>query len=83
MQYFAEQTGGEIAKASRPEDFASAVDQIINNLSARYVLGFALDEREQNDGRFHRLEVKVNARDAKDKERKLVLSARQGYYSNF
>jgi hypothetical protein len=43
--------------------------------------GFALDDQEQRDGRFNRLEVKVNTREEKGKERKLEVNARRGYYT--
>ena len=78
--YYSKQTGGEVAKVSSPESFAASISQIINNLTARYSLGFTLEEGEKDDGRMHRLEVKVKARDARGKQRKLVVSTRRGYY---
>jgi len=58
----------------------SVLSMIIGNLTARYSLGFALAENENDDGRMHSLEVRVNAKDEKGKTRKLQVSSRQGYY---
>ncbi|HVQ35950.1 MAG TPA: VWA domain-containing protein [Pyrinomonadaceae bacterium] len=76
----AQQTGGEAVKVSRVKDFSTGLSRIIGNLTARYSLGFALAEDEQDDGRLHNLEVRVKAPDAKGKLRKLEVSSRQGYY---
>ncbi len=76
----AQQTGGEAVKVNRPKDFAAGLSKIIGNLTARYSLGFALAEDEKDDGRLHKLEVKVKAQDAKGKTRKLEVNARKGYY---
>jgi VWFA-related protein len=80
VEYFAKQTGGEARRVTRPEQFAGAVEALISSLAARYSLGFTLRADEQDDGRLHKLEVKVKARDARGKERKLAVSARRGYY---
>jgi VWFA-related protein len=80
VDYFAKQTGGEAVRVNRPEEFADAIEHLIDSLAARYSLGFTLGEAEQDNGRLHKLEVKVKARDARGKERKLALSARRGYY---
>ena len=80
VDYFAKQTGGEALRVNRPEDFAGAVGRLIDALAARYSLGFTLAEGERDDGRLHKLEVKVKARDTRGKERKLSVSARRGYY---
>jgi hypothetical protein len=39
-----------------------------------------LAEDENDDGRMHSLEVRVNAKDEKGKNRKLQVSSRHGYY---
>ena len=78
--YYSRQTGGDVAEVGSPESFAAAITEIINNLSARYSLGFALAEGERDDGRMHRLQVKVKGRDSRGKQRKFVVSARRGYY---
>jgi len=80
VDYFARQTGGEAVRVSRSEEFAGAVGRLIDGLAARYSLGFTLGEGERDDGRLHKLEVKVKTRDARGKERKLSVSARRGYY---
>jgi len=79
-QYFARRTGGESLSVPDPKNYAAALEDIINRLSARYSLGFALGEQERDDGRMHNLEVRVKARDEKNKQRQLVVSARRGYY---
>jgi hypothetical protein len=79
-QYLAKQTGGEATRIHQPEDYGVALEKLIASLAARYNLGFTLKENEQDDGRMHKLEVRTKARDSKGKERKLVVSARRGYY---
>jgi VWFA-related protein len=76
----AQQTGGEAVKVNRAKDYGIGLSRIVGNLTARYSLGFALDEAEKDDGRLHNLEVKVKAQDQKGKTRKLDVSARKGYY---
>jgi VWFA-related protein len=79
-QHFAKQTGGEVVKVHRPADYATGLAKIVGNLTARYSLGFTLAEGERDDGQMHPLEVRVTAKDAKGKERKLNITARKGYY---
>jgi len=67
-------------KVGRVKDYGAGLQRIIGNLTARYSLGFALAEDENDDGRVHALEVRVNVRDEKGKSRKLQVSSRQGYY---
>jgi len=74
------QSGGEAVKVGRVKDYGAGLSRIIGNLTARYSLGFALAEDENDDGRMHNLEVRVNAKDEKGKTRKLQVSSRQGYY---
>ncbi|HLL76481.1 MAG TPA: VWA domain-containing protein [Pyrinomonadaceae bacterium] len=78
--HYSRQTGGEVAQVGSPESFAAAVSRIINDLSARYSLGFALTDADRDDGRLHKLEVKVKGRDARGRERKFTVTARKGYY---
>lgn len=80
VQYLARETGGEAMRVSNPDKYVEAFERIIGGLAARYSLGFTLREDEPDDGRLHNLEVKVKARDAQGKERKLVVNARRGYY---
>jgi hypothetical protein len=79
-KYLAQRSGGEAVKVNRLKDYATGLSRIIGNLTARYSLGFTLDENETDDGRMHALEVRVKARDEKGKNRKLLVSSRQGYY---
>ncbi|HYG08354.1 MAG TPA: VWA domain-containing protein [Pyrinomonadaceae bacterium] len=79
-QYLAKATGGESVRVRRPADYARGLSQIVGNLNSRYSLGFTLAETETDDGQMHPLEVRVRARDAKGKERKLEVKARRGYY---
>lgn len=79
-KYLAQQSGGEAVKVGRVKDYGAGLSRIIGNLTARYSLGFALAEDENDDGRMHSLEVRVNAKDEKGKTRKLQVSSRQGYY---
>src|SRR2546425_968279 len=78
--HIAEQTGGEAQSVKQAEDYGAALEKLIGDLAARYNLGFTLKENEQDDGREHKLEVKVKARDANGRERKLIVRARHGYY---
>lgn len=79
-QYLAKETGGEAVRVNRPADYANGLNKIIGNLTGRYSLGFTLAEGEQDDGQMHPLEVRVKARDAKGKERKLTVTSRRGFF---
>ena len=79
-KYLAQQSGGEAVKVGRVKDYGAGLSRIIGNLTARYSLGFALAEDENDDGRMHALQVRVNVKDEKGKPRKLQVSSRQGYY---
>lgn len=79
-RYLAEQTGGEVLRVRRPEDFGPAVERVVGGISARYSLGFTLDESERDDGRVHRLKVEATARDPRGKKRGLRVFARRGYH---
>jgi VWFA-related protein len=79
-KYLAQQSGGEAVKVGRVKDYCTGLSKIIGNLTARYNLGFTLAEDEADDGRMHNLEVRVKAKDEKGKNRKLLVSSRQGYY---
>lgn len=73
--YLAEQSGGISIKVEKAEDFGASLEEIFNLYGSRYALGFALDETEKDDGKLHKLEVKV-----KDKRRKLLINTRRGFY---
>jgi len=77
---FAQESGGEALHLGRIRDYGAGLAQIIGNLTARYNLGFAIGEAEKDDGRMHQLDLRVKALDAKGKQRKLLVSARKGYY---
>ena len=79
-KHLAQRSGGEAVKVGRVKDYGNGLSKIIGNLTARYSLGFALAESEIDDGRMHSLEVRVKAKDEKGKNRKLLVSSRQGYY---
>ncbi|HYO62203.1 MAG TPA: VWA domain-containing protein, partial [Pyrinomonadaceae bacterium] len=79
-QHVARETGGEAVRVNRPADYANGLAKIIGNLTGRYSLGFTLADDEHDDGRMHQLEVRVRARDAKGKERKLTVVTRRGFY---
>lgn len=76
----AQQSGGEAVRVNRVSDYGAGLSKIVGNLTARYSLGFKLEEGEKDDGRLHNLDVRVKAQDAKGKTRKLEVSARKGYY---
>jgi len=76
----AQRSGGEAVRVGRVKDYGAGLSKIIGNLTARYSLGFALAEQENDDGQMHNLEVRVKAQDEKGKMRKLAVSSRQGYY---
>ncbi len=78
--YLAQQTGGAEVRVRKPQDYGAALEQVIGDLSSRYSLGFTLTNDDLDDGRFHHLTVKVAARDAGGKERKLTVITRKGYY---
>jgi VWFA-related protein len=79
-KHIAEQTGGEATSVRQPEDYGAALEKLIADLAARYNLGFTLNENERDNGRIHRLEVRVKATDSRGKQRKLVVRARRAYY---
>jgi VWFA-related protein len=74
------QTGGEMATVGSAKKYVEAFEKLISNLTARYTLGFTLEENEENRGRLHKLEIRVKSRDERGKERKVLVSARNGYY---
>lgn len=76
----AQRSGGEAVKVGRVKDYGAGLSRIIGNLTARYSLGFTLAENETDDGRMHKLEVRVKGQEEKGKKRKLQVSSRQGYY---
>jgi VWFA-related protein len=80
VQHLARHTGGEVVYVHKPDEYGAGLEKVLGNLTARYSLGFELDEREPDDGRMHKLEVRVKARNSSGKERRLEVFARRGYY---
>lgn len=80
LRNIAEQTGGDAIEMKSAGDYGAALQKLIEALAARYNLGFALEENEKDDGRLHKLEVKVKAKDSKGKKRDLIVRARHGYF---
>ena len=78
----AKQTGGEVAQVGRAGDLADGLSRFIDDVLARYSLGFTLAESEPDDGRLHALAVKVRARDARGRGRSLTVRARRGYFAS-
>jgi VWFA-related protein len=79
-QHIAQSSGGDVVRVHSPNDYAKGLSQIIGNLNARYSLGFTLADAETDDGQMHALEVRIVAKDAKGKDRKLETKARRGYF---
>jgi VWFA-related protein len=77
---FAKATGGEALSVNTPEEYAKGLEEIVGSLAARYSLAFTLGESELDDGRLHKLAVRVTARDPSGKKRQLEVRARRGYY---
>jgi VWFA-related protein len=74
------QTGGEMARVGSAKKYVEEFEKLVGNLTSRYILGFTLDDDEQNTNRVRKLEVRVKARDERGKERRVVISARNGYF---
>jgi VWFA-related protein len=79
-QHISKATGGDVVRVHGPNDYARGLSQIVGNLTARYSLGFTLADNEADDNQLHPLEVRVRAKDAKGKERKLEVKARRGFF---
>lgn len=79
-QYIARHTGGDYVRPRKKKDYGPALEKLIGNLAARYSLGFTLGQDESDDGRMHQLEVRAKAKDSQGKERRVEVSAREGYY---
>jgi VWFA-related protein len=78
----AKQTGGDVVQVGKPQDLADGLSRFIDDMLARYSLGFTLGESEPDDGRLHVLALKVTSRDARGRERRLTVRARRGYYAS-
>ena len=80
LDHFVKQTGGELVRVKKPDDYGKGLERIVGNLAARYSLGFELNESEPDDGKVHRLEVRAKAPDKNGKKQTLEVLARRGYY---
>ncbi len=80
VQRLSRETGGQVVRVRRPQDYGAGLERIIGGLAARYSLGFSLDEQEQDDGRVRPLEVRVRVRNERGRERNLTVIARRNYY---
>jgi hypothetical protein len=80
-EYLAQESGGIKVEVNKAENFGAALERLTSGFASRYSLGFSLDEQEENDGRMRKLEVKIVTQDTRYKGRKLVVSARRGYYA--
>ncbi len=76
----ARQTGGEMARVGSAKKYVQEFENLGGNLTSRYMLGFTIEDDAQNTGRLHKLEIRVKSRDERGKERKVSVSARNGYY---
>jgi VWFA-related protein len=75
-----QQTGGEIVRVGSVKKYVQEFEKLVGNLTSRYTLGFTIEDNEENTNRLHKLEIRVKANDERGKERKVVVSARNGYY---
>jgi VWFA-related protein len=78
-QLLSRETGGQMVRVRRPQDYGAGLERIIGGLAARYSLGFSLEEQERDDGRVRPLEVRVRARNERGRERTLTVIARRSY----
>ncbi|MCA1640269.1 MAG: hypothetical protein LC768_18440 [Acidobacteria bacterium] len=69
-----------MARVGSVKKYVQEFEKLIGNLTSRYTLGFTIEDNEQNTNRLHKLEIRVKANDERGKERKVVVSARNGYY---
>lgn len=75
---FANQTGGEMIKASKTE-VNSRLALLIEHLRTRYSLGFT-PPREKTDGNFHRITLSLRP-ETRKRLGDVVIRTRQGYYA--
>lgn len=80
LPYLASRTGGESLSVHNADDYGKALETILGNLASRYSLGFTIDEKEPDDGRFHKFTVRVTVRNSKGKKTQVKVLAPVGYY---
>lgn len=82
LKSFAELTGGQAFFPRFAGEFRSIFENISNGLRNQYSLGY-ISNNTKRDGKFRKIEVKVNKTitNKKGKEEKLNASHRKGYYA--
>jgi VWFA-related protein len=76
---YAEQTGGEIAGASKDE-INVRLGEVLDHLRSRYSLGY-VPVNQNHNGKFRRIKLVLTPEAKKRLGGEIVVSARQGYYS--
>ncbi len=72
------QTGGQVIESSRPSRASVRLARMIDQIRARYALGFSPRSEAAQD-RFNELRLEL-APEAKEREGKTVVNVRKGYY---
>jgi len=72
MSQVAEQTGGRAISVGRPDKLGKAFDDISNELSSQYSIGYT-PVNAKHDGTFRRIEVKSHEG--------YKIQSRKGYYA--
>ena len=75
LQFLAEETGGEYYRAEELQDLNGIYEQIINDLSEVYSLGYE-PKNSENDGTWRELTVKI--KDRPD----LIVRSKRGYHAD-
>jgi VWFA-related protein len=76
---YVEQTGGEIASASKDE-INARLGEMLDHLRSRYSIGYSPSNQNYN-GKFRRIRLGLSAETKKRLGGELAVSARQGYYA--
>lgn len=71
--YLAKQAGGVTVEVPSAREFGASLEQVVSSYASRYSLGYRLSEGEFQDGRVHRIAVRLIGDAAKGRE---VLSRR-------
>ncbi|MBL8150439.1 MAG: VWA domain-containing protein [Blastocatellia bacterium] len=76
---YAENTGGEVVKASK-EEVGGKLIELIDRIRSRYNIGYS-SSVSGKDGEFRKLQLKVSA-EVEKKEGQVVIKAKKGYFAN-
>jgi VWFA-related protein len=76
---YIEQTGGELASASKDE-INARLGEVIDHLRSRYSLGY-LPTNQNHNGKFRKIRLALSAEARRRLGGEIVVSARQGYYA--